>query len=61
MYSDSQLKQEHKLMTDDGIYNKQNKAHKRRLLVCAGNEIQSKCPMQNTLKDTERVNNKNRN
>jgi hypothetical protein len=59
MYDSQQLKQEHKLMTDDGIYNTQNKVH-RRLLGYAGNETQRKCRMQNTLKDTGRVNNRNK-
>lgn len=61
MYNHSQLKQEHKLMTDDGIYNTQSNAHRRRLLGFTGNETQIKCHMQNTLQDTDRVNNKNRN
>jgi hypothetical protein len=48
-------------MTDDGIYNTQNNAHSRRLLGYAGNKTQIKCHMQNTLQDTARVNNNNRN
>jgi hypothetical protein len=59
MYNHSQqLKQEYKLMTDDGIYNTQNKAHRKRLLGYTGNATQR---MQNMLKGTESVNNKNRN
>jgi len=37
-------------MTDDEMYNTQNKAHRKRLLGYAGNETQRKCHMQNTLK-----------
>jgi hypothetical protein len=48
-------------MTDDGIYNTQNKVHRKRLLGYTGNETQRNCHMQNTMQDTKRVNNKSRN
>jgi hypothetical protein len=48
-------------MTDNGIYNTQNKAHRKRHLGYTGNETQRNGHLKNTVQDKDRVNNKNRN